>query len=981
MDVLLLNRLGPPAFLVGRERECDALAAHVDAALRGAGRLILLSGEAGIGKTALAAVLSRAAATQGARVLVGRCYDRTETPPYGLWADLFSHYGPADGDPPPPDAFATRETLGTATSRVVLFDQVLDFLRAIAARHPLLLILDDIHWSDPAGLDLMRALARICPMLPLLAIATYRADEVGRDHPLSPLLPLLVREADAARLNLRPLDGGAVRAYVAGRYALPEESITVLAGYLTERTEGNPLFMTELLRALEEEGVLRREVGGWELGTLPQGGVPPLLRQVIEARVGRLGDEGRGLLAVAAVIGQEVPLALWRQVSGAAEGTVLGLVERAVAARVIEETADGAGVTFAHALIREALYEGMAATRRRVWHRTIGEALAAGREPDPDAVGYHLGTAGDERAVEWLIRAGDRANRAFAYRTATARFTDALALIGNDPDRAVVRCELLIRLARLLRITDSGQAIAYEEEALQLATQTGDEVLHAVAQFRLGYLLSYVGQRQRGLTLQLAGLATLDALPPSAMARIAPLEFICTDFTSRHGSVAQRLVQIGRIREAECHAERALAAGGGELNRYSEDAWMALAIVDREMGRSDEGWRRSQEIHTIFRARGEHDIATWLVGSPLIWAALVFRTDDQVSLREMRALLDARAPEPGELFAALPVRLLHLPVLYIEGAWAEAGEIIAAVRRSPFARHTYTHGAWLVHALIAVARGETDAAWAAVHGEFPAGAATEPGNNRYDVGLFYQWIAATLALDMGDLAEARRWLEAHDRWLAWSGALLGTADAHLLWARYHRAVGEDDAARERALAALTAASAPRQPLLLLTAHRLLGELDTAAGRYEAADRHLDAARALAADCRAPYEQALTALARAERFIASGDDRAALALVEEARIICAPLNARPALRRAAALSDRLAHAQARARPAARFPDGLTGREGEVLRFLAAGLSNREIGEALLINGRTAERHISNIYAKIGANSRAEAAAYAVRHGLI
>ena len=293
----------------------------------------------------------------------------------------------------------------------------------------------------------------------------------GADHPLAPLLPLLVREADAARLILRPLDGGAVRAFVAGRYALPEAEVAALTGHLVERSEGNPLFMTELLHALEEEGVLRRTAGAWELGALPQRGVPPLLRQVIEARVGRLGDEGRELLAVAAVIGQEVPLALWQQVSGADEGTLLGLIERSVAARVVEETADGAGVTFAHALIRAALYEGMAATRRRVWHRTIGEALARARPPDPDAVGYHLGAAGDERAVEWLIRAGDRASRAFAYQTATARFTDALALIGHDPDRAVTRCELLIRLARLLRITDPGQAILYEEEALQLATE------------------------------------------------------------------------------------------------------------------------------------------------------------------------------------------------------------------------------------------------------------------------------------------------------------------------------------------------------------------------------------------------------------------------------------------------------------------------------------------------------------------------------
>lgn len=569
-----------PPILVGRDREREVLIAVFAATVRGQGRLALVSGEAGIGKTALADALSHEAKAQGARVLIGHCYDRTETPPYGLWTDLFTRYQPADGDPPPPPVFARPNALGPVTSRAMLFDQVLDFARAAATRCPLVLILDDIHWSDPASLDLLRALARACTMMPVLVIATYRADEVGRDHPLSSLLPLLVRETDAVRLVLRPLDRGAVRAYVTGRYALLEEEVAALAGYLAGRSEGNPLFMTELLHALEEESVLRRAAGEWELGALLQGGMPPLLRQVIEARVERLGDEGRSLLTVAAVIGQAVPLALWQRVSGAEEGALLGLVERAVAARVVVETADGAGVTFVHALVREALYEGMPTTRRRVWHREIGEATIATALPDPDTVAYHLSQAGDARAVDWLIRAGDRANRAFAYQTAITRFTDALVLIGDHPDHAIIRCELLIRLARLLRITDTARAIRYEEEALHLATQAQDEVLRAVAQFRLGYLLSYVRQRQHGLALQLEGLAALDALPPSAMARIAPLEFICTDFTSRHGSAAQRLVQVGCIRDAEDHAERALAAVGGTLNRYSEDAWMALAIVD-----------------------------------------------------------------------------------------------------------------------------------------------------------------------------------------------------------------------------------------------------------------------------------------------------------------------------------------------------------------------------------------------------------------
>lgn len=575
---------GVPPILVGRDRERAILADRFAATVRGQGRLVLLSGEAGIGKTALADVLSHEAEAQSARVLIGRCYDRTETPPYGLWADLFARYQPADDDPAPPSVFARPGALDAVTSRAMLFNQVLDFARAVAARRPLVLILDDIHWSDPASLDLLRTLARAGTMLPLLIVAAYRADEVGHDHPLFSLLPLLVRETDATRLSLRPLDGAAVHAYVMERYALPGEEIATLADYLAGRSEGNPLFMTELLHALEEEGVLRQAAGGWELEVLPRGGVPLLLRQVIEARVERLGDEGRSLLAVAAVIGQAVPLALWQQVSGAEEETLLGLVERAVAARVVVETADGAGVTFVHALIREALYEGIPATRRRVWHRKIGETTIATALPDPDTVAYHLSQAGDGRAVDWLIRAGDRASRAFAYQIATTRFTDALALIGDHPAHAIIRCELLIRLARLLRIADTARAIQYEEEALQLATQARDAVLQAVARFRLGYLLSYVGQRQRGLALQLEGLAVLDALPARTMARIAPLEFICTDFTSRHGSAAQRLVQVGRWQRS----------AGRSIATRKMPGWRWQSLIERWAGRRRDGGVRGR---------------------------------------------------------------------------------------------------------------------------------------------------------------------------------------------------------------------------------------------------------------------------------------------------------------------------------------------------------------------------------------------------
>ena len=161
--------------------------------------------------------------------------------------------------------------------------------------------------------------------------------------------------------------------------------------------------------------------------------MPPHLRQVIDIRVGRLGEETREALTLAAVIGQEVPLDLWRVVAGLDEDVLLEVVERAVDAHVLDATRDGTRVRFVHALSREALYEGVLPPRRRIWHRQVADALIAMSAPDPDAVAYHLRQAGDPRAWEWLVRAGDRAQRAYAWLTAVERCAAAAELLVGVP--------------------------------------------------------------------------------------------------------------------------------------------------------------------------------------------------------------------------------------------------------------------------------------------------------------------------------------------------------------------------------------------------------------------------------------------------------------------------------------------------------------------------------------------------------------------
>jgi ATP/maltotriose-dependent transcriptional regulator MalT len=259
----------------------------------------------------------------------------------------------------------------------------------------------------------------------------------------------------------------------------------------------------------------------------------------------------------------------------------------------------------------------------------------------------------------------------------------------------------------------------------------------------------------------------------------------------------------------------------------------------------------------------------------------------------------------------------------------------------------------------------------------PAGSATEPGTVNFLIGVGLQQHAVGLSLDAGDLTAAREWLAAHDRWLAWSGAVNGQAAGHTLWARYYRQADEVHNARQHANEALAHASEPRQPIALLAAHRLLGELDTDAGRCDDAAHHLDTSLALADACGAPYERALTVLALAELRTAEGDAGEARTRLEAARATFLSLGARPALTRADALAARLDVASA---TPPTYPAGLSAREVEVLRLVAEGLSNPQIGEHLFLSPRTVEHHLHAIFNKTGVSSRAAAARWATEHAL-
>lgn len=993
------------ALMVGREREQVFLREELAAANAGHGRFVLFGGEAGIGKTTLARDLAQTAVAQNALVLSGNCYDLTNAPPYGPWLDLAANYVPAPAEPQLPAAFAGG-VLARVTDQAVLVADVRRFLTELTGNGPVLVLLEDLHWADPASLDLLRRLGPHLGRLPTLVVATYRVDDLTRHHPLYQQLPALMREAGGWRLDLRRLDVTALRELVATRYGLLADDEARLVAYLDRRAEGNPFFTTELLRTLEEEGLLNLGEDGWTLDELERVMVPPFLRQVIDGRVARLGEAVRKSLAVAAVIGQEVPLALWREIAALDDETLLATVEQAVETSLLSAEHDGSSVRFIHALTREALYEGVVPPRRRLVHQQTAEALMQGPNPGPDAVAYHLQQAGDDRAGEWLVRAADRAQRAYAWLTAADRLRDAADLLAPMPGEEDHRCRLLYRLARLKRFSLPIEAIAAVDEAELLAMRLDDPILTCDVLFSRGVALCYANQFRAGLAALLAAAEMLEAMPlatardyygtSGAWLADAPPETVAVSEVIHQASTAPLDAAVlrsrwpahhwmaacaGRVADAAVAAERDLASLSGSddslgLRFSTAYTHHALGFAHAALARPDEAraaWRTARAIYDEF---DHHALHALTLLAELRDVALSFGAADPAARRGLAARAEAMIERAGGAFRpGISARLAWLGCLILDGRWRDTARILSTLSApgNAFLEREVTAAS----AELARHRGMPDSAWERITTALPDGPETPPGDRIHQEGLFLQRLAADLCLDAGDHSGAFAWLSAHDQWLVWSGAVLGQAAGRLTWARYHAAAADHRTARAGAAEALALAAAPAQPLVQLAALRLLGDIDAASGDFPQAEAALTASLALAGQCETPYERALTLLSVAEMRVGSGEDLAAQLALEEAREICLPLEATPALARVATLTARVM-AGPRGDP---NPAGLTVREAEVLRLLMQRRTDKEIADTLFLGARTVQSHVARIFDKLGVANRREAALAAERIGFV
>lgn len=969
---------------MGRRHEIGQLRTALDAARAGQGKIVLLSGEPGIGKTRTAAELAAHAAGQGGMVTWGRCHEESGAPPYWPWTQILR------GPLAEPDTDALRQDLGIgaadiaeivpgirdrlpdlerappmgdpAEARFRLFDSLTQYLIAISRRRPLTILLDDLHWADVPSLRFLEFLAPEIGGNGLLVVGTYRENELSRQHKLSDTLGALARVGHVSRVRLRGLDGEEVRHFVA------LSSGVVPPAWLTrsihDQTEGNPLFLREVVRLLAEQGHFLSS-----MDNLPAIRVPEGIREVIGRRLNRLSPACNEILALASVFGREFSFDVLTRAGATAEDALSRALDEASDAHIVEEIAP-TRYQFTHALIRTTLYDELRPGRRRQLHLAAAEALEAvhrhGLESVLADLARHFQLAGTPdglaRSIDYAIRAGQRADALLAFEDSIGFFQAALDTIRQltEPDPRL-HTALLLHLGHSLRkINDYPAAKAHLLAAAAMAKTNGfhDLLAEAATHFELAEWRE--GSVERAAAPVFLADA-LDAMPPAmTTARIKLM-----------ASLARARLYAGATGEAEALAREtlrhardlgdpnAIAASLDVLHEFILDPaetpiWLANAIemtamaariddmelvsrfwffraVDSlEMGDAAASRAATDEFARLSVLLRQPVIAIFALG---LKASVALLAGD-LAEAERLILRAMRTRSPGTSHASDTVSMLIFDLRRLQGRLNEMLPLAKAFAGTSQAA-VWAPGLALMH----IECGEREEARAIFESLAADSFGGLPRDGRWTTSVVY---LADICAALGDAARAAvlyRFL------LPWSGRNIPLGGGVSF-------PGSTD--------------------------RFLGQLAATMGHWTDAERHFNVALEMnerigghAPLARTRYDFAAMLVARGF----PGDRDRAAVLLRKAQEGAETLGL-------TALTRKIETTVAAEGPAIVPvpPDALTTRELEVLRLMSIGRGNADIALVLAISLNTVATHVRNILAKTGCANRTEAAAYAMRHGL-
>ncbi len=973
---------------MGRVAELAALEALLGRSADGSGGAVLVAGEAGVGKSRLVSELvARARAAGRARVLVGECVELAEgelafAPIVSALREVMQDSEALGGL-----ASALRSALaalwpvsggaeGVVGGRAQLFEGVYRVLAGLAGEQPVLIVVEDVHWIDPSSRDLLAFLVRNARHDRVAVVATYRPEELHRGHPLRPFLAELERSGRAERIELEAL----------GRSETAQQLEAIAGTALTAstvervfaRSEGNPFYAEELFA--------RAATGAGEL--------PSSLREVLLLRVERLGALTREVLQAAAVAGRSVDHRLLAEVVGVGESGLLGALREATDHHVLLASRGGSAYVFRHALLGEAIYDDTLVGERLRLHRAIAEALAVHREYASTGaaaeLAYHWHAAGDlGAALAASVQAAKEAAGMYAYGEALRHADRALGLWELVPAAAELagcdRIELLVRASQLADWAgDSVRALALAEEARALVDEHLEPLRAAEAESRIGRAMHYAGRGAEAIEHLVAARRLVPRDPPS----VEYLEALVGE-----GRV---LMVNGRMRDARERLEEAIPLVKLLGARAVETALLStLTGVYSELGEFERAIAVGRDGLQIAKEIGSADD---IVRGYLNWSQAI---DNVGRIEEALAI----GVEGISVADRLGLSRHTGDQLRQQAAWRlqRIGRLAEAERmlQPAFENATTPFNIAACHTFagrIAVERGELELAgrllergWALVQDS--------------GLQLIGPAIAAIVLLEIrrGELHRARE--RAHDgveRAVAVPGDLMYTAELHWLAPRVEAelaelaratrdqgSVGECERLAEEAVQALDqlvaqvpgAGAPPEAVAFLALARAELSRVRTVPDpeQWTAAARRFAAIGLV-------YPAAYADLHAAEALALGGARRAQIAgPLSTAYAATLEAGARPFLDEVLALARRagvrLGPREDEHEISAAAKLGLSARELEVLRLLADGRTNRQIGEQLFITTKTASAHVSHILMKLGVANRAEAAAAAHRLGLI